>query len=130
MRLAHKRSKRSAVKDIDQIKAQLKDPRTVADLKNQPLDEHLPGLGQHYCIECAQYYADEASLKVCTSMRVECMLTIQGHLRGTRHKKRVKLLQEVPYSHEEADLAAGIRPARSVRPPRQARTGKDTVMAQ
>ena len=42
----------------------------------------------------------------------------QTHKKGSRHRKRVKLLKEVPYSHEEADFARGLTPARPMLKPR------------
>lgn len=39
-------------KDLDQIHQDLA-PGAAEKLLNQPIDPDLPGLGQHYCIECA-----------------------------------------------------------------------------
>ena len=33
------------------------------------------------------------------------------HLRNKEHKKRVRTNKEIPYSHEEAERAAGLQPA-------------------
>ncbi|KAG5457576.1 MAG: hypothetical protein BJ554DRAFT_2370, partial [Olpidium bornovanus] len=60
-------------KAVDQVHAELADPAKLQRLRNREVDLDLPGLGQHYCLECA-----------------------------------VKLLKEVPYSHAEADAAAGL----------------------
>ena len=34
------------------------------------------------------------------------------HLKDKAHKKRVKTSKEIPYSHEEAERAAGLQPER------------------
>ena len=65
----------------------------IEKLINQPVDEDKPGLGQFYCVQCAKYFVDQTSL--------------DSHLRGKNHKKRLKVLQEKPFTQEEAEFAAG-----------------------
>ncbi|BFZ56431.1 hypothetical protein PYCC9005_003477 [Savitreella phatthalungensis] len=105
MRSSHKRNRRSSAKaDLDQVDRTLRDPylRTKA-LEPRPIDVDLPGLGQHYCVQCAVHYASAADLT--------------SHRRGSKHRRRVKLLKEVPYTHEEASLAGGITPGRPLLKP-------------
>ncbi|KAK9463793.1 uncharacterized protein V1516DRAFT_619144 [Lipomyces oligophaga] len=81
-------------RDLDQVHGDLSSEITVAKLKNQPLDESKPGLGQYYCVECAKYFETDFAEVV--------------HRRGKNHKRRVKLLKEQPYSQGEIDAAAGV----------------------
>ncbi|KZP01761.1 hypothetical protein CALVIDRAFT_17369 [Calocera viscosa TUFC12733] len=85
---------RARTKDLDQI--QLIDllPTNRALLEAQPLDEDKPGLGQHYCVECARYFESDVALKV--------------HWTGKLHKRRCKKLKEPAYTIEEAERAGGL----------------------
>lgn len=61
----------------------------------------MPGLGQHYCIECARYFDSSQALLV--------------HKKGKVHKRRLKNLREEPYTQEEAEAAVNIgQPKQSV----------------
>jgi len=80
-------------KDLDQIHVDIQ-PQNAAKLKSQELDVDLPGAGQYYCIQCARYFVDDKSLK--------------DHIKSRVHKKKVKMLKEVPYTPEEAVRAAGM----------------------
>lgn len=71
----------------------MKTEDSIESLEAQPMDETKPGLGQHYCIPCAKYF-ETSSAK-------------SHHQKGKVHKRRVKLLKEGPYTHEEANAAAG-----------------------
>lgn len=71
----------------------MKSSKSIESLKNQPLDETKPGLGQYYCIPCARYF-DSVSAK-------------NTHMKGRFHKRQVKELKEGPYTQEEANFAAG-----------------------
>ncbi|EJU03499.1 hypothetical protein DACRYDRAFT_114890 [Dacryopinax primogenitus] len=84
---------RARTKDLDQIQADLL-PARRALLEAQPIDPDLPGLGQHYCVECARYFESDAALKV--------------HWRGKLHKRRCTRLREPAYTIEEAERAAGL----------------------
>lgn len=61
-------------RDLDQIKADLLSPKHLKQYKDTKLVEDLPGLGRHYCIECAKWYDMEA--------------TLVAHRRGKPHKRR------------------------------------------
>ncbi|KAI8380813.1 hypothetical protein BD560DRAFT_323812, partial [Blakeslea trispora] len=65
--------------------------------KHQEIDTDLPGLGQFYCVECARHFISENHLT--------------EHLKSKLHKRRVKKLEDEPYTQEEADRAAGISKA-------------------
>lgn len=80
-------------KNIDQVFTDLSTPQSIQTLKSQPMQEDKPGLGQHYCIECARYFQNEVVLR--------------GHQKTKVHKRRVKLIKEGPYTQLEAEAAAG-----------------------
>lgn len=61
-------------RDLDQIKADLLSPKHLKQYKDTKLVEDLPGLGRHYCIECAKWYDMES--------------TLIAHRRGKPHKRR------------------------------------------
>lgn len=90
------RCHRTLARAIDQIAEDLADEKKLAHLRAQPIDFDLPGLGQHYCVECARYFVDAAALK--------------AHKRTKQHKNRLKELREKPYSQAEAEAAAGMAP--------------------
>jgi len=48
-------------RDIDQIHADLSQ-KTKTLLQNTVIDEDKPGLGVHYCLECARWFVDETTL--------------------------------------------------------------------
>ncbi|KAJ2162351.1 hypothetical protein GGF46_000715 [Coemansia sp. RSA 552] len=80
-------------KDLDQIQEDLL-PANRDRLLKLPLDEDLPGLGQHYCLECAKFCVDEA--------------TLLTHRRGREHKRRLRDLKVPAYTQKEAEAAAGL----------------------
>lgn len=91
------RRKRSLARAVDQIYEDTSDPMRADALKtSQPIDFDLPGLGQHYCVECARYFITEDALT--------------QHQRTKIHKNRVKELKEKPYTQAEAEAAAGMAP--------------------
>jgi len=59
---------------VDQIKADLLSPRHLELFKEAKAAEELPGLGKHYCIECAKWFETEVSLV--------------DHRKGKPHKRR------------------------------------------
>lgn len=96
---SHKRSrrKRSLARAIDQVHADVADPMRAEALRNdQPIDFDLPGMGQHYCVECARHFMSASVL--------------DKHTKTKKHKIRLKELKEKPYSHKEAEAAAGMAP--------------------
>ena len=70
-------------------------PEETEKLKNQPIDEDLPGLGQYYCVTCARYFITEEAMT--------------EHLKTKQHKKRFKECTTTkPYTIEEAERAGGL----------------------
>ncbi|KAL2024759.1 hypothetical protein VTK56DRAFT_5580 [Thermocarpiscus australiensis] len=86
---------RRRTRDLDQIQADLLSPKHLEQYKQTKAAEDLPGLGRHYCVECAKWFETETSLVV--------------HRKGKPHKRRLKQLREGPYTHEEAAAAVGFR---------------------
>ncbi|KAJ3149172.1 Bud site selection protein 20 [Geranomyces variabilis] len=88
-----KRAKRTRarVKDLDQIHDDLAKP---AQYENLPEDADLPGMGQHYCLQCARFFTTAASLV--------------DHYKTKIHKRRLKELKEGPYTQKDAEAAAGL----------------------
>ena len=67
---------------------------------HQPLNEDLPGLGQYFCVYCNKHHENATALA--------------QHTKGKPHKKRLKRLDEQPYSQAEAEAAAGLNVVRYV----------------
>ncbi|KAL5598493.1 hypothetical protein BROUX41_003570 [Berkeleyomyces rouxiae] len=86
---------RRKTRDLDQIKADLLSPKHLEQFKSLKASEDLPGLGRHYCLECAKWFETEFSLI--------------AHRKGKPHKRRVKALGEEAYSQREAEAAVGLR---------------------
>lgn len=60
---------------------------------NQNVDFEKPGFAQNYCIHCAKYFINEQAMK--------------DHFKTKVHKRRLKALEDEPYSVEESERAAG-----------------------
>ncbi|KCV69692.1 hypothetical protein H696_04099 [Fonticula alba] len=90
-------------RDLDQIYEDIHDPAKNQKMTNQPEDEDLPGLGQFYCLECARYFEGPDHLS--------------KHKLSKQHKQRVRELKDEPYTHEEAEAAAGM--GRAIKSPSQ-----------
>ncbi|VUC34565.1 unnamed protein product [Clonostachys rosea] len=86
---------RRTLRGLDQIKDDLLSAKHLSQYKDTKAAEDLPGLGRHYCVECAKWFETDKSLVT--------------HRRGKPHKRRVKQLKEGPYDHKEALAAAGLR---------------------
>lgn len=87
-------------RDADQIVFEDLIPEITHKLLNQPNQEDMPGLGQHYCVVCARYFISTKA--------------IEQHLKTKEHKKRFKTIKtEEPYSIEEAERAGGLRAAKN-----------------
>jgi bud site selection protein 20 len=56
-------------RDVDQIHADLSEKQKTM-LKNTVVDEDKPGLGLHYCIECARWFVDENTLEKHKSTKI------------------------------------------------------------
>jgi len=80
------------VKDLDEIDEDLK-PENAPKLLEQELDFDKPGNAQFYCIHCARYFINSQAL--------------EEHFKTKVHKRRLKALQDEPYSIEDSERAAG-----------------------
>jgi bud site selection protein 20 len=69
-----KKKTRRYTRDLDQVHADLRSERHLAQFKDDKAVEDLPGLGQHYCTECAKWFESEANLG--------------AHRKGKVHKRR------------------------------------------
>jgi len=69
-----KKKTRRHTRDLDQVHADLRDEKHLADFKNAKPIEDLPGLGQNYCLECAKFFESEANML--------------AHQKGKVHKRR------------------------------------------
>ena len=87
------RRTRNKTKDIDQILEDLL-PANICKYENQPIDENLPGLGQHYCVACAKYFVEDKSL--------------ESHYKSKEHKKRIKRLKEPAYTIKDSKMYGGL----------------------
>ena len=98
----HKQIKKANLKtksyrrDVDQVVLEDMQPENTHKLLNQEPDESKPALGQIYCVTCARYFMSQKAK--------------EAHLLTKAHKKRLKTVHEIPYSHEEANRAAGLQP--------------------
>ncbi|KAJ5976253.1 Zinc finger protein bud20 [Penicillium waksmanii] len=81
-------------RDYDQVIADVDSSRHLAQYKASKDPEDLPGLGQHFCVECSKWFESDYNLK--------------AHTKGKNHKRRVRLLQEEPHSQELAEAAVGL----------------------
>lgn len=80
-------------RDLDLIYNDLATPESILKLKDAPLDETKPGMGQFYCIHCAKYFENDHSIK--------------DHYKSKIHKRRVKELKARPYTNLESEAASG-----------------------
>ncbi|KAL9055378.1 MAG: hypothetical protein Q9162_003575 [Coniocarpon cinnabarinum] len=89
-----KKKTRRNRRGLDQIHADLNVAGHLQQYQKDKTEEDLPGLGQYYCTECAKWFDQEGNLA--------------KHARSKAHKKRVKALQEQPYTQKEAEAAVGL----------------------
>ncbi|CCC09489.1 hypothetical protein SMACR_03519 [Sordaria macrospora] len=85
---------RRRLRDVDQVQKDLTNARHLELYKETKAVEDLPGLGRHYCVECAKWFDMES--------------TLVKHTKGKPHRRRLKELKEGPYTHKEADAAVGL----------------------
>ncbi|KAL8286550.1 hypothetical protein RQP46_004567 [Phenoliferia psychrophenolica] len=83
-------------RDIDQILDDIKDggAQKIKDELERKDIEELPGMAEHGCLACSRYFATPAALAT--------------HVTGKPHKRRLKKLEEEPYTIEESRRAAGF----------------------
>ncbi|KAF7715796.1 Bud site selection protein 20 [Penicillium ucsense] len=87
-------------RDYDQVLADLDSPRHLSQYKETKDVEDLPGLGQHYCMECSKWFESDYNLK--------------AHTKGKNHKRRLRILKEEPHSQRIAEAAVGLGAADNV----------------
>ncbi|KAJ9201807.1 hypothetical protein DTO027B5_8870 [Paecilomyces variotii] len=78
----------------DQVRADLDSSKHLRQYKATKDAEDLPGLGKHYCVECAKWFESEFNLK--------------AHTKGKNHKRRVRILREETYTQKDAEAAVGL----------------------
>jgi len=61
-------------RDLDQVKADIASMKHLSQYQSTKAAEDLPGLGEHYCIECAKWFEGERNLA--------------AHRKGKNHKRR------------------------------------------
>ncbi|ORY63687.1 hypothetical protein BCR35DRAFT_308852 [Leucosporidium creatinivorum] len=83
-------------RDLDQILEDIKDggAKKMSDTLLHNDVEDLPGMAQHACLPCSRFFADAISLGT--------------HIKSKPHKRRLKKLEEEPYTIEESRRAAGM----------------------
>ncbi|KAJ5156289.1 Zinc finger protein bud20 [Penicillium capsulatum] len=89
-------------RDYDQVRADIDSPRHLALYKETKDAEDLPGLGQHFCLECSKWFESEYNLK--------------AHTKGKNHRRRLRLLREEPHSQKIAEAAVGLGTDNGKRP--------------
>ncbi|PGH00323.1 hypothetical protein AJ79_08254 [Helicocarpus griseus UAMH5409] len=78
----------------DQVRADIDSSKHLAQYKKTKSKEDLPGLGRHYCVECAKWFESDYNLV--------------AHRRGKNHKRRLRILKEEPHSQKIAEAAIGL----------------------
>ncbi|KAF2788017.1 hypothetical protein K505DRAFT_329254 [Melanomma pulvis-pyrius CBS 109.77] len=89
-----KKKTRRHTRDVDQVHADLRSERHLAQFKDTKHIEDLPGLGEFYCKECAKWFESEANMS--------------AHQKGKVHKRRVRALRDEPHDHKAAQAAVGL----------------------
>jgi bud site selection protein 20 len=69
-----KKKTRRHTRDLDQVHADLRDEKHLAEFKDAKPIEDLPGLGQWYCKECAKFFESDGNFV--------------AHQKGKVHKRR------------------------------------------
>merc|ERR1712187_727041 len=86
----------------DQVREDIDSPKHLAQYKATKDAEDLPGLGKHYCVECAKWFESEYNMV--------------SHTKGKNHKRRLRLLREEPHSQKTAESAVGLGTDNGKRP--------------
>ncbi|KAF2768503.1 hypothetical protein EJ03DRAFT_352046 [Teratosphaeria nubilosa] len=89
-----KARRHAAIRDIDQIHADIHSKNHLKQYHDTKAPEDLPGFGQWYCVECAKWFESEVNFT--------------KHAKGKPHKRRFRQLKEEPYSQKEAEAAVGL----------------------
>ncbi|EEH09147.1 C2H2 finger domain-containing protein [Histoplasma capsulatum var. duboisii H88] len=81
-------------RDYDQVRADINSSKHLSQYQKTKASEDLPGLGRHYCVECAKWFESDYNLV--------------AHRRGKNHKRRLRILKEEPHSQKMAEAAIGL----------------------
>nr|CAI5818100.1 unnamed protein product [Callosobruchus analis] len=92
-KLNRKHKTKRKTRDLDEVDQDLQ-PDKANKLLNQEVDFDKPGVAQHYCLHCARYFINNFAL--------------QEHFRSKVHKRKLKLLEDEPYTIEDSERAAGL----------------------
>lgn len=85
---------RRHTRDLDQVHADTRSKRHLQEYTDTKLPEDLPGFGQWYCTACAKWFESETNFV--------------KHEKAKPHKRRLRQLEEEPYSQKEAEAAVGL----------------------
>ena len=88
-----KARRHAAIRDLDQIHADLHSKKHLQQYKDTKSFDELPAGGAFYCVECSKWYESETNFV--------------AHEKGSKHRRRVRDLKADPYSQKEAEAAAG-----------------------
>ena len=107
-------------RDYDQVRQDIQSPKHLAQYKATKDTEDLPGLGRHYCVECAKWFESEYNLLAHTKGKnhkrrlVEQLWSStsvfhrQKALTGNVYFDRIRLLREQPHTQKVAEAAVGL----------------------
>jgi hypothetical protein len=76
-----KKKTRRHTRDLDQVHADLRDEKHLAEFKDAKPLEDLPGLGKFYCKECAKFFESENNFV--------------AHQKHKVHKRRCDMFEQV-----------------------------------
>lgn len=97
---------------LDQIHADFHSPKHLAQYHGTKTAEDLPGLGRHYCVECAKWFEGEHSLmqhrKGKNHKRRSVQHSIQADFMSDADQSRLRALKDEPYTQKEAEAAIGL----------------------
>ncbi|CAF9915005.1 MAG: Bud site selection protein 20 [Heterodermia speciosa] len=108
---------------LDQIYADLRSDKHLAQYKNLKPAEDLPGLGQFYCVECAKWFEGEHSLVQHRKGKPHrrryglFFSVLQPDAQTFADSSRLRALKDEPYTQKEAEAATGLRTDNSSRKP-------------
>ena len=103
---------RRRTRDLDQIQADVRDEKHLAEFTDTKAAEDLPALGEWYCKFCARWFESDRNF--------------ESHQKSKKHKKmsvisetpnlfpsrltvpRERRLKEEPYTQKEAEAAVGL----------------------
>jgi hypothetical protein len=102
-------------RDVDQIQDDIKKAEEAEKKMEFEFDEDLPGMGQHYCTECARHFSDEGTLEIHTKSKDHKRRSPTMRFRSPGCNDltycscyyRLRTLAEEQYTQAEAERAAG-----------------------